>query len=284
MTEFNEWIIEKKYIIRFPANINSLTPKQFIRLIELYYNKPDNVAFRTKVFFSIAQRDVKTKFWFWWNMSIRKFFSRIFKTRYKGFANGDFEHTIKLYTDFLIENKEDEELLGTQLVPIIRVPKYKFLGKYGPKTKLKGFSNLGTDMKFSDYREAEKAFASINLNENGGYESLISALYKGEKLDFRLKSISKVTQKAVYFQYNDLREYWKICYPDVFEGNSSSDETTSDDIEENLAVWMHYVADEDPTKYESVNSQPIYNILFAWNEIRKRQKKEKELLEELKRK
>lgn len=285
MTEFNEWIIEKKYIIRLPANINSLTPKQFLRLIELYYIKPDNVAFRTKVFFSVAKIDVKTKFWFWWNISVLKFFSKIFKTRYKAFADGDFEHTIKLYTDFLIENKdEDEELLGTQLIPIIRVPKYSFWGKYGPKTKLKGFSDLGTNMKFSDYRDAEKAFSAVNLKENGSFESLISALYTGEKRDFQLKYISETIKNAVYFQYNDLREYWKRCYPDVFEGKGSSDETTSDDIEENLAVWMHYVADEDPTKYESVNNQPIYNILFAWNEIRKRQKKEKELLEEQKRK
>jgi hypothetical protein len=275
MTEFNKWIIEKKYIIHFPANINSLTPKQFLKLIELYYNRHDNIEFRTRVFFNIAKTSIKTKFWLWWSLSLRK----------KNFADGDFEHVIKLFTDFLIENNEDEELLGKQLVPIIYVPKYSFLGKYGPKTKLKGFDDLGSNMSFADYREAEKGFFSVNLKEEGGFEMLISALYRGEKEVWQIRSIPEVVRKAVYFQYNDLREYWKRSYPDVFEGgSSSSDEKTSDDVEEDLQVWRHYVADEDPTKYESVDNQNIYNILFAWNEIRKRQKKEKELLEEQKQK
>lgn len=275
MTETNEWIIEKKYVIRFPANINSLTPKQFLKLIELYYTQSDNVEFRTRVFFNIAKTNFKTKLWLWWNITIWK----------RPFADGDFEHVIKLFTDFLIENNEDEELLGTQLVPIIYLPKYKFLGKYGPKIKLIGFENMGANMTFSDYREAEKGFFAVNLKEKNAYEMLISALYKGKKSDWQLKSIPETIKKAVYFQYNDLREYWKRSYEDVFEGQSnSSDEKTSDDIEDDLQVWRHYVADEDPTKYESVDNQNIYNILFAWNEIRKKQKKEKQLLEEQKHK
>lgn len=274
MTELNEWIIEKKYIIRFPANINSLTPKQFLKLIELYYTRHDNIEFRTRVFFSIARTSIKTKIWLWWNMNVRK----------KTFAEGDFEHSIKLFTDFLIENKEeDDELLGMQLVPIIEVPKYKFLGKYGPKIKLKGFGDLASGMLFSDYKEAEKAFFGVNVEEKGAYENLISALYKGGQ-KWQIETISDTIKKAVYFQYNDLREYWKRSYEDVFEGDNSTESTSSDDIEESLEVWTHYVADEDPTKYSIVSQQPIYNILFAWNEIRKRQKKEKELLEEQKRK
>lgn len=275
MNETNEWIIEKKYTIHFPANINSLTPKQFLKLIELYYTRSDNVEFRTRVFFNIAKTDFKTKVWLWWNISVRK----------RPFADGDFEHVIKLFTDFLIENNEDEELLGKQLVPIIYIPKYKFLGKYGLKRKLIGFENMGANMSFADYRETEKGFFAVNLKEENAYEMLISALYKGEKADWQLKSIPEIIKKAVYFQYNDLREYWKRNYEDVFEGDSSSsDEKTSDDIEDDLQVWRHYVADEDPTKYESVDNQNIYNILFAWNEIRKRQKKEKELIEEQKHK
>lgn len=275
MTETNEWIIEKKYIIHFPANINSLTSKQFLKLIELYYNRSDNVEFRTKVFFNIAKSSFKTKVWFWWNINFRK----------RTFADGDFEHVIKLFTDFLIENNEDEELLGKQLVPIIYVPKYRFLGKYGPKIKLIGFENMAENMSFFDYKEAEKAFFAVNLKEDNAYEMLISALYKGKTKDWQIRSIPKIIKKAVYFQYNDLREYWKRSYQDVFEGeSSSSDEKTSDDVEENLQVWRHYVADEDPTKYELVDNQNIYNILFAWNEIRKRQKKEKELVEEQKHK
>lgn len=275
MTAKNEWIIEKKYIIHFPANVNSLTPKQFLKLIELYYTRQDNVEFRTRVFFNIAKTNFKTKLWLWWNMSFRK----------RKFADGDFEHVIKLFTDFLIENNEDEELLGKQLVPIIQLPKYKVLGKYGPKTAIKGFEDLGANMTFSDYREAEKAFHAVNMKEENGYEMLISALYREKKQDWQLKSISETIKKAVYFQYNDLREYWRRSYEDVFEGGSSSgDEKTSDDIEDDLQVWRHYVADEDPTKYEVIDNQNIYNILFAWNEIRKRQKKEKELIEEQKHK
>ncbi|GAB3518571.1 hypothetical protein [Emticicia fontis] len=290
MDEFNEWIIEDKYLIRFPANINSLSPKQFRKVLQLYYQDHSAFVFRMYVFFSIAQVNLKTRAWFVWHLSIKRFLSYILPVRYKVFRDGDMENVIMLFTDFLIEKKgEEAELLAKQLIPVIKLPVFRFLGKYSPKFTIKGHSDYYESMTFENYRDSEKAFTACNLKEPGAFDELIRALYKSRRKieDWQLAFVPESIKRGVYFEYNDIREYWKRSYEAVFDKEDSKeaslDEITSDDIVENMQVWMHYIADEKPTNYEAVNKQPVYNILFAWNEIRKKQKLEKEYYDNLKR-
>lgn len=291
MREFNTWTIEQKYIVRFPANINSLSPKQFRKVLQLYYQDYRDFAFRTLVFLSLAKLDWKTKLWFTWHMGIKKFLSYFLPIQPKVFAEGDLEHVIDQITQFLIEDpNEEQELLATQLIPTISLPVFRFLGRFSPRLRIKGHSDFYQSMTFEDYQNAEKAFLACNLREPDAFDELIKALYKSKRKieGWQLATIPDYIKRGVYFEYNDIREYWKRSYEQVFENEGSKDnpgdDFTSDDLLQQMQTWMHYIADEKPTNYESVNQQPIYNILFAWNEIRNKQKKEKEELDKMKRK
>ena len=144
--KWNEWTIEKNKVIRFPSDINDLTPKQFLKLIEAYYQCPDNFEFRFRVFRSIAKISWPTKIWLLWNFEIKKILSKFLPVRYKVFAEGELEYIINLFTDFLMEN-EDEILLAKQLVPNIKIKRFQFLDKYSPGFSIKGHSDFCTSMK-----------------------------------------------------------------------------------------------------------------------------------------
>ena len=240
--------------------------------------------FRFWVFWSIARMNWFTKFWVVWNFGIKKILSKFLPIKHKVFSEGDLEHTIKLFTDFLMEN-EDEILLAKQLIPEIKVRRFKFVGKVSPKLTIKGHSDYCISMSFGQYREAEKAFFQCNINEENAYNNLIRALYKSkvELHDWQLNAVSETIKKGVYFFYNDIREYWKRQFVEVFSDETKKEgenELTPEDLEQNLTTWLHYVAKEDPTKYETVDNLPVMTVLFNWNELKIKRKTEEEYLKQ----
>ena len=283
MSNWNEWIIERNKTIKFPSDINDLTPKQFLRLIEVYYLYPENFIFRFWVFWSIARISINTKIWLVWNFAVKKLLSKFLPINYKVFGEGELEHTINLFTEFLMEN-DNEILLAKQLIPKISIRRLQLLDKFSPTFDIKGHNDYCTSMSFGEYREAEKAFFECNLNQDDAYNNLIKALYRSnvELKDWQLDAVSETIKKAVYFWYNDIREYWKRQFEEVFSEETKAkeklEEFTPEDLEQQMTTWLHYVAKEDPTKYEVVNNLPVMTVLFNWNELKIKRKAEEEFL------
>lgn len=238
-----------------PANVNQLTAKQYLTLVEVL---PQNSAIeaKMKLFFALLEmpQNRKNLRWFKWQVFKLEFIKPLLApfnyTKIKSFDIENLYDAIEHCTNFFYNDPTP-----IAINPLKQIKRINSLKKDNAREDAFG------DFTIFEFSQTEQAYQDYTEGDENGLTRIIEILYNYPK-NIHNRSHSILYRMAILLYYENARGYLFSQFPETFpvsEKSSSKKQQASD----SWKMTIHFLANEDATRYQDVAKTQLWDCLYA---------------------
>jgi len=250
--QFNKIHIKDKLFF-LPANINSLTAKQYRLLVQVAHQNDSSKA-KLLLFFALLDnpKNLKNIWWFRWFLLKNEYIFPILGIFFPKFIKIEKLDIESLYdaidhcTGFFFNDES----------PLVVNP-HKKIYQFGMLKPAIARADTLADFSLLEFSEAEEAYSDYLNKQPEALTKIIQLLYTGVGNN----TFDELTRMAILHYYENVRGFVFSSFPLTFPKSEGSGGST--DIAEAYRHTIHILANNDPTKYQSVGNTALWDCLFA---------------------